>query len=78
MAELASGPGSFAVEVDVDAVDGERGRQAANRIDLVTTEDVDCRDGRSPQGGRTERPVKDSAQVLLELGGGGTFDGPVP
>ena len=76
--QLASGPGRLAVEVDVRTLDGEPPSEQTGRVVACRpAEDVDACHLRVLRGCRAERQVEHGSQVVLELGGHRTLNGPV-
>ena len=76
--QLAPRAGRLAVEVDVDAGDGEGLGQRQSGIEAGPAEDVDRGHRRRRERGVSQGPVEDGPQVVLELGGDAALDGEVP
>jgi hypothetical protein len=71
VAEFAAGAGGFAVKMEVRVGDGEDFGGFGEVADEIEH-------GAMASGSRgTEREAEDSAEMVLELAGDGTFDGPV-
>src|SRR5215469_3251262 len=79
VAYLAAGSDRLAVELDLEGgVGGQDVTELAAQVRVVGAEHVRQRDTRRRERGGAERQVQHRSQMLLELRGPGSVDGPVP